>query len=172
MYKLRTYREGGQIQQPKAVVALFHGLTSHMNRGAHLAKYFASKNIITVGYDFRGYGKSEGLKGYIDKFDDLISDSEKLIRLTKDIYPNVPLYGVGLSLGGAVAYHLSLKNRQMFNGTVLMAPALKPSMQHEQYHNFLLHLASFAEAVLPSELRIKKMNYQYNCKDPNYKEYC
>lgn len=121
-----------------------------MNRGAHLAKYFATKNIITVGYDFRGYGKSEGLKGYIGKFDDLISDSEKFIRITKDIYPNVPLYGVGLSLGGAVAYHLSLKNREIFNGTVLMAPALKSPLQDEQYFNFLLNLISFAETFLPS----------------------
>lgn len=111
MYKLKTYREGADIQNPKAVVALFHGLTSHMNRGAHLAKYLATKNIITVGYDFRGYGKSEGLKGYIENFDYLVSDSEKFMKVTKDIYPTLPVYGVGLSLGGAVAYHLSLKHR-------------------------------------------------------------
>ena len=65
MYKLRTYREGADIKHPKAVVAMFHGLTSHTNRSAHIAKYFAERDIITVGYDFRGFGKSEGVKGYI-----------------------------------------------------------------------------------------------------------
>jgi alpha-beta hydrolase superfamily lysophospholipase len=43
---------------PKAVVVLFHGLKSHTNRGVNLAKYFASRNIVTVGYDYRGFGKS------------------------------------------------------------------------------------------------------------------
>ena len=44
---------------------MFHGLKSHCNWGAHLAKHFATRNIITVGYDYRGYGKSEGLRGYM-----------------------------------------------------------------------------------------------------------
>ena len=65
MYKLRTYREGREITNPKAIVAMFHGLKSHCNWGAHLAKHFATRNIITVGYDYRGYGKSEGLRGYM-----------------------------------------------------------------------------------------------------------
>ena len=41
MYKLKTYREGGHIKNPKAIVAMFHGVTSHINRGAHIAKHFA-----------------------------------------------------------------------------------------------------------------------------------
>jgi len=36
---------------------------------------------------------------------------------------------MGLSLGGATAYHLVLRNKQLFDGTVLMAPALMPSMK-------------------------------------------
>ena len=45
------------------------------------------------------------------------------------MYPSVPIYGLGQSLGGAVAYHLSLKHKKLLNGTVLMAPALKPPLQ-------------------------------------------
>jgi hypothetical protein len=50
----------------------------------------------------------------------------------------------------AVAYHLTLKNREMFDGTVLMAPAFKPSLQDEQYFNFFLNFISFAETFLAS----------------------
>lgn len=52
------------------------------------------------------------------------------MQLIKKIYPKVPLFGVGLSLGGATAYHLSLRHKNLFDGTVLMAPALKPSVFH------------------------------------------
>jgi alpha-beta hydrolase superfamily lysophospholipase len=37
---------------------MFHGLGSHINRGAHLAHYFAEAGIMTVGFDHRGFGKS------------------------------------------------------------------------------------------------------------------
>ncbi len=66
MYKLKTFREKSLTGKPKAIATLFHGLKSHTNRGAHIAKYFASKGIETVGMDFRGFGQSEGFRGYIE----------------------------------------------------------------------------------------------------------
>jgi len=41
MYKLKTYRQNPKNGSPKAVVAMFHGLHSHANRGAHIAHYLA-----------------------------------------------------------------------------------------------------------------------------------
>lgn len=60
----------------------------------------------------------------------IMNDSLKFVKLVKDMYPGTPLFGVGLSLGGAIAYHLSLKQKNLFDGTVLMAPALMPSYLH------------------------------------------
>ena len=33
------------------------------------------------------------------------------MKFVKEMYPNIPHYGVGLSLGGATAYHLSRRHR-------------------------------------------------------------
>ena len=52
-------------KKPKAVVALFHGLKSHTNRGSNLAKYFSTRDIETVGFDYRGFGRSQGPSAYI-----------------------------------------------------------------------------------------------------------
>ena len=60
-----TYRQNSLSDKPKAVVTFFHGLKSHTNRGVNLAKYFATRDIISVGFDYRGYGKSEGPSGQI-----------------------------------------------------------------------------------------------------------
>ena len=74
LYKLKTYREQSN-STPKAVVVLFHGLKSHSNRGANLAKYFAARNIVTVAFDFRGFGRSQGSKGLILNEESFLSDS-------------------------------------------------------------------------------------------------
>lgn len=58
IYKIATYRENSSVGEPKAIVALFHGLMSHTNRGVNLAKYFAKRGITTIGMDYRGFGKS------------------------------------------------------------------------------------------------------------------
>ena len=65
MYKLQTYRQNSKSGKPKAVVAFFHGLGSHLNLSGHLAHYLAEQNITTVGFDFRGFGKSQGNRVYI-----------------------------------------------------------------------------------------------------------
>lgn len=46
--------------------------------------------------------------------DTLLKDSYKFVQLVKEIYPNLPIYGMGLSLGGGTAYHLSLKHKDLF----------------------------------------------------------
>lgn len=58
LYKLRTYRQNAKNGKPKAVIALFNGLGSHTNLGGHVAHYFAERGITTVGFDYRGFGKS------------------------------------------------------------------------------------------------------------------
>jgi alpha-beta hydrolase superfamily lysophospholipase len=58
MYKLQTYRQNSKESNPKAVVAILNGLNGHTNRTGHVAHYFAGRGITTVGYDYRGFGKS------------------------------------------------------------------------------------------------------------------
>lgn len=111
MYRLKTYRQEAVGSKPKAVVALFHGLHSHVQRGAHLAHYLAERGITTVGYDYRGFGQSEGSRGYISNWETHLSDAEKFISLVKQIYPKTPLFAMGLSLGGATAYEITRKHR-------------------------------------------------------------
>lgn len=49
---------------PLAVVIMLHGLNSHIGHGAHIAHEFSLNGIITVGFDHRGFGRSEGEPGY------------------------------------------------------------------------------------------------------------
>ena len=76
------------------------------------------------------------------------------MNLVKEVYPNVPIYGVGLSLGGATAYHLHLRNPEIFDGTILVAPALSPSADSVSNFSTISFLGGLFGTFLPKSLRI------------------
>lgn len=53
----------------RGIVFMFHGLNSHVGHGAHLAEMLSKEGFITVGYDYRGFGRSQGKGGYVPSFD-------------------------------------------------------------------------------------------------------
>ncbi len=102
-----------------------------------------------------------------------MNDSLKFVERVKTMYPKVPIFGLGLSLGGATAYHLSLKHKDLFKGTVLMAPALEPSVFRRKSISQLLLLVNCLQWFIPNNLKIiPTMNPEDSCKNPNYNEFC
>jgi alpha-beta hydrolase superfamily lysophospholipase len=45
--------------------------------------------------------------------------------MMKDLYLGIPLFCLGLSMGALTGYLLSLKHRELFSGSIMMAPAFK-----------------------------------------------
>jgi acylglycerol lipase len=109
----------------KAVLVMFHGLNSHIGHGAHIAEALAEVGIITVGFDHRGFGKSEGKSGYVESLESHLYDAKVFVEKIKAVYPNLPMFATGLSMGGMTTYFLALRDKAMFKGVVLMAPSLK-----------------------------------------------
>lgn len=72
--RLKVYREKAQTKR-KAVVIMLHGMTSHLNEGAYVAKELSKKGYEVVGFDQRGFGKSEGTRGYIRDFEMFMKDA-------------------------------------------------------------------------------------------------
>lgn len=40
---------------------MFHGLSDHLGNSAHIAQKLSEIGVVTVGFDFRGFGKSDVL---------------------------------------------------------------------------------------------------------------
>ena len=123
--KLNTYRFNPE-GTPKALVIMFHGLNSHMNHGAYTAKMLSNEGYIVVAYDHRGFGKSEGLSGYIESIDILYSDAKFFISTMISLYPDLPFFLMGMSLGALISYKLSLEFPKEFKGVIMLSPALRP----------------------------------------------
>jgi len=124
--KLNTYRYC-TAKDPVCIVVIFHSFNGHMNTSAYLAKNLAERGACVVGYDQRGFGKSEGIKSYIQSIDTLVEDGKVFIKQIKEMYPDKPLFIGGLSMGGLVTYRLTLEDKNICNGAIFFAPALKPN---------------------------------------------
>jgi len=81
-------------------VFIFNGLYCHTNHSAHVAKELAANGYAVVGFDYRGFGKSEGERGEIESFSSLLEDCLLFIKSVEAIYPGLPKLSIGVSLGG------------------------------------------------------------------------
>jgi acylglycerol lipase len=104
---------------------MFHGLNSYIGHGAHLAEYFGERGFFTVGFDHRGFGRSEGTGGYAEGLETHLKDAKAFLKEVMPKYEKLPKFALGLSMGGMTAYHLTLEDPNLFDGVILMAPALK-----------------------------------------------
>lgn len=93
---------------------------------AHIAKSFAKEGYTTVGFDFRGHGKSQGLPGYIDNYNTLINDFILFTKLVDKLYDEkLPRFSIGQSMGGMVILLAGNKMSNYFKGMIFLAPCFK-----------------------------------------------
>eukprot|EP00887_Chlorella_sp_A99_P006074 scaffold22.g6074.t1 len=95
---------------------------------------FNAAGISVASLDNQGCGRSEGLRFYVERFDDLVADLIQLASLLRPeeegrgapggLAPAPPLFVGGISLGGCIAYHATRARRELFRGCLLLAPML------------------------------------------------
>ncbi|GFZ18951.1 alpha/beta-Hydrolases superfamily protein [Actinidia rufa] len=91
-----------------------------------------ARKLVSSGYgvfamDYPGFGLSEGLHGYIPSFDILVDDVIEHYSKIKE-NPEVcslPKFLFGQSMGGAVALKVHLKQPNVWDGAILVAPMCK-----------------------------------------------
>lgn len=77
----------------------------------------------------RSHGRSQGLNGlrcYVRSFDDLVDDQLQVLRnlSQKDGFKNLPVYTLGLSMGGMIALLTAHRAGPQCQGACLLAPML------------------------------------------------
>ena len=149
---MQTYRENGKnipnFLNPRAIVFYVHGLFAHQNRCAHVAKAFAEIGVTTVGFDFRGHGKSQGLPGYIEDFNDLMNDFINFATLMEGLYSKeIPKFLIGESMGGLIGYLFGLKTPNFFKGMIFLAPSLQESETKKMPMKFAYYLSYFIKSI-------------------------
>ncbi len=94
------------INHPKAVIQIIHGLKEHKKRYYEFAKYLNNNGYAVIMSDNRGHGYSvndDYPLGYMADIHLLIKDQFEITKYIKSHYKNIPIYLLGHSYGSMIA---------------------------------------------------------------------
>lgn len=92
-------------EKPKAVIQLVHGMVEYIERYDDYAKYLNSKGFVVFGHDHLGHGQSvQSIEdwGYVAEKrpgDVLIRDMHRVRSAASKLYPGIPYFMLGHSMG-------------------------------------------------------------------------
>lgn len=124
-YALWDKSKGAQ----KGTICLVHGRTEYIEKYYETIEDFRARGFGVATFDWRGQGGSERLisnpkVGYVDSFEDYLTD-------LNDFHANIllpectpPFYLVGHSMGGLVSLMAAARDPLMFDRVFLSAPML------------------------------------------------
>jgi acylglycerol lipase len=112
---MRSWRPAGQV---RAVVVLSHGFNSHSGYYLWTAEQLLSSGFAVYALDYRGRGKSDGERYYVDKFSEYQSDLDMTVKLAKSREPGLKCFLLGHSAGGVIACNWTLDNQAAIAGLI------------------------------------------------------
>jgi lysophospholipase len=113
------------VRRPVGRVQIVHGLSEHIGRYDLLAAALNEADFSVFGHDHRGHGASEGRRGVVGRFPDLVEDVAHVTSLADELAPGPGApFLVGHSLGGLVSIRYLQLGAPALQGAVISAPWL------------------------------------------------
>lgn len=124
---LRLFMQGWcpADETPRSAIALVHGYAEHSGRHADLAHFLVRHGHAVHAFDQRGYGRSEGRRAYVQRFDQYLDDLDHFLERVRARTPDRPLLLLGHSMGGAVGALYCLERNPAITGLILSSPAIR-----------------------------------------------
>ena len=89
--------------KPRGIIQIVHGIAEYAARYDELARVFTEQGFVVVGEDHMGHGKSiskEIPQGcFAEGWLAAVSDTHRLLQMTKEEYPDLPYVIYGHSMG-------------------------------------------------------------------------
>ena len=119
-------------QKPIAVLQIVHGMAEYAGRYDEFASKMAERGILVVGNDHLGHGQSVptgGTYGYFCENDPatvVVRDVHRLKKLTQKLYPGIPYFIMGHSMGSFITRNYLCKYGSGIDGAVIMGTGMQP----------------------------------------------
>jgi len=125
-----------------AVIVGVHGFNDYSYSFTFPGSYLVRYGIAWYAYDQRGFGAAPG-RGLWSGVDAYKNDLTGFVKEIRKRHPDVPLYILGESMGGAVAIvTLAGNNPPPIDGVILVAPAVWGRATMPWYQRWLLAVTS------------------------------
>ena len=109
-----------------AILQIAHGMVEFIDRYEDFASYLCEKGYLVTGNDHLGHGgsvKSEDDWGYFAEengYKALLNDMYELTKITKELYPNIPYFLLGHSMGSFYARQYLCEYGNELNAAIIM----------------------------------------------------
>jgi len=110
---------------PRAALLVVHGLAEHCGRYSNVVDYFVPRGYAVYGLDHVGHGQSEGLRVYVDHFNDFTDNVKIYFDMIRQWQPDLPIFIIGHSMGGLITTFYLFEHQDELQGAVLSAPLIK-----------------------------------------------
>ncbi len=120
-------------ESPRCILQIVHGMAEHVERYEDFAEYLCSKGILVTAEDHLGHGKSvvDGKTGYFCKQDPatvVVRDVHRLKKMTQELYPGVPYFVLGHSMGSFILRNYLCKYGKGIDGAIVMGTGMQPKI--------------------------------------------
>lgn len=133
---------------PKALVFVSHGAGEHCGRYDELAQMLVGLELLVFAHDHVGHGQSEGERMVVSDFHVFIRDVLQHVDTVQKDYPELPVFLLGHSMGGAISILTAAEKPGHFSGMVLISPLVLANP--ESATTFKVLAAKVLNLVLPN----------------------
>lgn len=123
----------------RADVLLVHGLGEHSGRYLHVAEVLAGSGFRACLCDLRGHGRSEGRRGGLRRYGDLLDDLALIVEHYR--HSERPLFLYAHSAGAQFAINYLLRDTPAIRGIVIASPLFRLGFRPSRTKLLLARLA-------------------------------
>jgi alpha-beta hydrolase superfamily lysophospholipase len=104
--------------EPKAVVAICHGVNSHSGQYTWTGEQLVAQGFAVYAVDLRGRGMSDGERFYVEDVAEYAADVGGVIAIAKGRHPGLPVFLLGHSAGGVTSCIYTLDHQDELAGFI------------------------------------------------------
>lgn len=132
---VRRWLPEGEI---RTVLIGVHGFNDYSHSFDGPGRFWAAKGIATYAYDQRGFGGSPN-RGLWAGTETMTGDLREFVKTIRRRHPDLPVYVVGVSMGGAVALVAATDPDSLdVDGAILVAPAVWGRRKMQAFSRWVL----------------------------------
>ncbi|HRN95274.1 MAG TPA: lysophospholipase [Chitinophagales bacterium] len=122
----KIYAQGWAPTQSKAVVCIVHGFAANSDRYERVASFLCDNGYAVLALDLIGHGKSEGKRGHVDDYENLLDCVRDITLEAETRFPNLPVFLYGHSLGGNIVTNFLLRRQpKNIKAAIVTGPLFK-----------------------------------------------